>query len=874
MLTTPQKPRLNQRRNNSPIKSLALRSVRGKADSYGILAPKSSVRLGLLLVASILLVAGKKPQKSPAKTADTTPLFEPLSHKSYAEILANYSFVGDFSPKEPERDVSNEIFWRYPYVLPQIEFPIEYDFTDLDAELPATRGKGRAIDHLNRGRMYFLAKEYTEAKNAWLSGRARYGKEYPEHRRSDYFVAYVFLQLARDLMRNTGGNFSEPNVKATFNNAATFLEWAFVLKADQSDPLLEKFTPKGLYNLAAIRWAYQRYAGAYGAADAGLNFLRETGRKDYRPQFYRMIAEAHIQNRSYLEAVQTLDQAIRHDAPRPQAAAGFARVGDIYFDLNNYELAEDAYGLSARVDEDLKQLSPAQQALRGESLFWLGRFSEAQGALHRALEGSPYRQETAPLPPTFRPWASLRIADGYLARAAQAREAAEKLGLKAMQREDRDSVCDELEDPKSTMVPPAAKPALAQYCTLIEKAKLDYYRVAHDYRSILPGQIAAVRSACLELPYYGGHNVRHARELLEASKSSELPLVAIELGWACQVGSYTQRERSPEMLNRVKKFFENYPSSRFLASFVEPVREFQATQIRPYFEQGDIYRALSFFEKNRRNLFSKVDDELAVRLFVAYADTGQSRKAAEFWQQHHEDEPDGDLKVLREAIVAAEMADKKSGKDWDKRNTQFAKNLVKRSWQITPEKQALNYIHRFLQVSSLDDHLDWLMKLARSWSLKNPDYACDLELPLLSRAYDKAPSRSAADVLPRLTAMINAKLPDLFKFDSSCALSMLELEQRVMRRRPPVDEFGLASGESQVTALAARYAARQTWPMTGDFLHMFWTISEHTFNDGDKSSAEILWKILRDRAPEGSPESQFAKARLDPVRTETEKMWN
>ena len=69
-------------------------------------------------------------------------------------------------------------------------------------------------------------------------------------------------------------------------------------------------------------------AGAFGAAETGLNFLRKTGRKEYRPVFHRMAAEAHIKNRSYLDAARELDTAIRQDPEPTEAAAAFARVGD------------------------------------------------------------------------------------------------------------------------------------------------------------------------------------------------------------------------------------------------------------------------------------------------------------------------------------------------------------------------------------------------------------------------------------------------------------------------------------------------------------------------------------------------------------------
>jgi hypothetical protein len=55
---------------------------------------------------------------------------------------------------------------------------------------------------------------------------------------------------------------------------------------------------------------------------------------------------------------------------------------------------------------------------------------------------------------------------------------------------------------------------------------------------------------------------------------------------------------------------------------------------------------------------------------------------------------------------------------------------------------------------------------------------------------------------------------------------------------------------------------------------MFWTIAEHLNDDGDPRSAKLMWQVLRDKGPIGAPETQFAKARLDPTRTELEKMWD
>ena len=106
------------------------------------------------------------------------------------------------------------------------------------------------------------------------------------------------------------------------------------------------------------------------------------------------------------------------------------------------------------------------------------------------------------------------------------------------------------------------------------------------------------------------------------------------------------------MLERVTKFADAYPESRFLASFAEPVREFQASHIDEYFTAGDGYRALSFFEKNRKLLFPKVTPELATRLFTTYVDVHRSEAAASTALMSRGLENDGDgLSVSAPGLV-------------------------------------------------------------------------------------------------------------------------------------------------------------------------------------------------------------------------------
>jgi hypothetical protein len=148
--------------------------------------------------------------------------------------------------------------------------------------------------------------------------------------------------------------------------------------------------------------------------------------------------------------------------------------------------------------------------------------------------------------------------------------------------------------------------------------------------------------------------------------------------------------------------------------------------------------------------------------------------------------------------------------------------------------------------------------LARHWGKADERYLCDLEYPILSRLYDAAPARRA-EVGERVHSLADERLPQLFRVDETCGLSLLELEAKSLKGKPDV--------------LTKRFLARRDWPLTGAFLHLYWTIAEQVHDTGTRADAEALWTVLKDKGPAGSPEVQFAKARLDPTKTEFERMW-
>ena len=765
----------------------------------------------------VLPKALKSKRVAAARSAQTPQKPTPKQISVYQDIVNSYVFVGDFSEKPEGRTVSDELFWTYRYKLPEVIFEPVFEFEDVAREFPATKGSDRPAEHINRGRVLFLQGEYEEAKSVWATALNRFGKTYPFNRRNDYFMALAFMQLAAMEYKKTP-DWQAPLVRSHLSNAATFLSWAFIVKKDDPDELLDTVAPKQLYNLAAIYFMYQRKPGAYGAAQTGLDYLRRTGRADYRPQLRRILAESLIAGRAYLEAVQEFDTAIRQDQDPRQAAAMFARVGDIYFDLHNYELAEDAYTMAGRIDEELRAFHPMQLVLRGESLFWLGKFSEAQKIFYYALNGSPDRQSRARLSKDSAAFALMRIADAYLARKQNA------------------------------------------------QARLNYFRVIREYRDTEAARMAAIRHACLELPFYEGKNINHARAELEKVKtttgSDGLPPPVVELGWACQVASYAERERTRDMVERVRTFSAQYPESRFLKSLTEPVRAVQADRIQDYLAPYDPYNAISFFEKNRKNLFPKVDEPLGARLFRAYVDVNRSAPAKEFWGAYERKSTDSD-KLLVQAIAASEFKTRtKSDPNWTKVNQDIAATLTKTPLPLEPTPEVSRQLTRLLaQPKGSEPHLPWIYSLAKTWSAKDKKFVCDLEYPLLSLTYErKATSRVAGlDVKAEVTRLITTHLPAAFAEEGSCAFSLLDLEAKLFA--------------SEAGVLAERYLKREAWGINDATVRFFWGAAERAWDAGAKEKAKALWQLIADKGPKGSPEVSFAKSRLDPTQTEFEQLW-
>jgi tetratricopeptide (TPR) repeat protein len=731
-----------------------------------------------------------------------------VKDQSFESILKSYLFINDFNPKEGTRQNSDELFWKYELRFPETRFEVELDFANVSIEMPQTIGSGREYEHINMGRSLFLAGKYDEARKIWLTGRQNFGKNYPFHRRNDYFIALSFLKLAEKKMKTEGLGYEDSKIKNLMVNAATFLSWAFILKRDNRDEILDQISPRGLYNLAAIYFNYKRYAAAYGAAESGLNYLRATGRKEYRSQLRRFVIEGYLQQQSYLSALQDIDTAIRQDPDPKMAAILFSRAGDIYFALNNYELAEEQYAIANQINREIGRFLPSQYVLRGESLFWLAKFKDAIDNFSFALDLSGDRANLGELDQEYAAVSRLRIADSFLALKEN------------------------------------------------ERAKLEYFRVIREFRGTPEAGIARMRSACLELPEYDGNNVLHARAELQKLKKEEdsLPNDAVELAWSCETASYTQRERTAGMIERVREFANKYPDSKFLDSMVQPIKDVRANKIHEYFDKQKPYAATAYFEKMRTKLYPKIDNDIATKLFESYVDTQRSAKAKEFYTAYVAHSPDSDAKQLRIAIFLAEVDQSAA---FQVESKKLASTLTKRSWKLPESEQNLLAVERLRSRPNITLNLPWILNIASHWRESNSKMLCSLEYPILSQILkSKVASGSHRAAL---LSTIDRELPQLMEVDEACGVSMLSQEVEILKN------------ESQ--KLSDRFLSRRPWPMTKPLTSLYWEVSEISARNNARKATEDLWRHIIDKAPKDAPEQSFAKIRIDQLGTEYDQLF-
>ncbi|MCB9228208.1 MAG: hypothetical protein H6618_01215 [Deltaproteobacteria bacterium] len=789
---------------------------------------RTSLRsLHKISVASLYILAGLCLLWNDAKAAPAPS--RDLSRASFSDIIRYYQFVGDFAQHEPARDISKEFFWRYPFPLPKAEFPIKHSMGESDRELPLTPGSERPAQHMNYGRVLFRRKNFEEARKVWLAARAKYGTSWDFHRRNDYFIALAYLRISEQIFHQLDEQTNRSEVRLSYSNAATFLSWAFVKKQTLNDPALEAITPEALYNLAAIYFRFDRYNGAHSTAELGLNYLRKTGRRDFRPELRRIILETWIRDHNYLRAVQEIDTMIRQDPNPEQASHGFARAGDIYFDLNNYELAEEAYRMSQAIQHQTNKILPLTFLLRGESLFWAGKFSEAQKAIRFALDSLSFRHSVGTIPEEFRAWGLLRFADAWLARFRQ-----------AVDQQDESNALHAR-----------------------NKTKIAYFNVIHDFPGTEAAEIAAVRQACLMLPEYQGNNVRHARDYLNDIFTKHYSSELLELAGSCEVLSWGRREKNDTFVKKLKSFYERFPQSRFLSQFIQPLRELRSGHLKEYLDAGEDHKAILYFEMNRNKLFQKLTEKVKSQLFLAYLKSNQSEKAAEFYDAYRKETPDSSQKKIDLALFLSEIIDISGKNIWKNRQDQLIMTLIQEPPKIQKSDEMTTHIQRIIQSSSAPLHQKWLYQAFSTQEEASTQYLCESIYPVFS-GYRKTITepQDLRKLWQQLSSLTRTLFPDLFSQSLPCSQAFLDLERSIGMEQDFLPEY------------ANSWLTRMEWPHKKITAPLIWLAAKSLKDDqAAPDTRDKLLLYLKNLPKKDYPESAFAAALLDQQRTETGRLW-
>jgi tetratricopeptide (TPR) repeat protein len=780
---------------------------------------KRLINILYLVTAAVILISAANPSPKNKRKQEISRE-QDLTKASFKEILDRYVFVADFNQKPAERNVSKEFLWKYPLKPPPVQFPLDLNLEDLRTMIFQVRGIGPKVEGLNVGRVAYMQGDHDLAHAIWLQGRQEFKDDVATNKIFEFYMGVNALTSYKKKLDQKNVDENDQNIKGYLQRAAYFFAATYILRRDVPDERITVHAPWALYNLAVIYHRFDRMPSVYGAATEGLSVLLSQGKTLHRAQFRQLLAEAHIKNQDPVSAIQELDTAIRQDPDPAQAARIFNRAADIYYDFNNYELASDLYGLASAIDRERMVYNPGHAMLRGESEFWLGRFAEAERLLMGAADyslkmpGSDWLHRSGMMP-----WVWLRIADTKLVRSATA-SAAERKKLQ-------------------------------------DQARLAYFKVQTEFPKTEASRIAEVRGACMEMPKYEGQNVKHARELLaDVKEKKDIPEILMELVWACDAGSYSQREKTDRMVDKIKEFSDKYPNSKFLDDMIPPVREVNASKIDEYFDKKNWEEATDFFEQKRSTLFSKVSPKLAANLWEAYVSTSRSADAIEYWPQAVKSIQD-DSDALRQAAFLFEAVADKKGSKLRADLTGLNKKLMTRKWRGKPSPRSIQNLSRVYVTK--DAHLGyvWMMNIADSWSAGDEDALCSVIFPLLSRVTADRHSTAQAKnaVLERLTSRKDDEISAIK--DSGCKQSWIDLEARVLGKK----------------VLEKKYAARAAWPLEGAWLERLWTWSEELNTQGRREDAKSIWKRIAEKAPSDSFEAKMAKTRLDPRKTEYESLW-
>ncbi len=754
-----------------------------------------------------------KPTSTPQKKA----LINKSKATSFDDIISSYLFIGDFSTKSESPSPTGDNFWRYPFKFEPFYPELDLKVEDIKSKSFRVIGGDELAKSMAKSRNEFLSGNIVEAQETLSQARSKWGLDPLMNRRSEFHLALINLTLLAELLKDKPVDYQiDEAIKKSMTRCAYFLSAVFILRKDLSDPEIDKHTLWGLYNLAVLYHKLERWSIMVGAIDQGLTEHLKQGRSDFRAKLRRMLAEIFIKGADYLSAIQEIDTTIRQDKNQKTAAQLFARAGDIYYALNNFDLAAAAYEQAHAIDKLNKNIDPTRALFYGESKFWLGQYADASKLLDSAER------------------ASLQSNNDWLASSGQ-------LSWLGLRRRD-------------------AASAMARTKEDLSRVRLGYFQVEEQFKGSEPARIAKVRGICTELPTFEGNNVRHAREELQLLIKENLPEKLMESTEACYTESYSQREKTDLMVEKVKQFADKYPQSKALERMIPAVVDVKSETIQEYFSKKQYDLATELFEKRRNILYQNISPSLAKQLFVAYTTLYRSEKANEFWTTLNAPSNKSLLADLNPLLVLSYLADTSPiTNPKTPLNNAWKQAIIQASKPSIPENaNNSELLRRIIQSQpSNAEVVKTIFGIISSWN-KDREWKriCDEEMPLLQKLKKLNPNKD-----PSITAVLKSQkssaIKDLLAVDTSCFHSWIQLERETLN----------------LTELKSNYLERAEWPLTGPWLESVWLIAEKFHQNKQSENAQALWqKIVKDAGAD-TIEHKLAKDRLDEVKPESEKIW-
>lgn len=751
------------------------------------------ISLHILFVLSIFLISSSVTKKKTVTKEE--------SDKSFHEVIDNYYFVADFRLKPSTRSPLSHYFWKYPIKIQPVSFDLKEIFWSPEL-FPVTEGEGLIYQHLNRARVFYLDKNFETARKTLLSAKARAESDFKYLKRINYFIALTFLAEIPQLEQvdtkddEEASEQKDLDIKKHYSNASNFLVNAFYTSSD--DPLLQKKRINALYVISGINFRYSSYMYAFKFINLGLEVLAKEGLTTHYMDFLRMKGYILQKAGHYLEAIKVYDLALRQDhITKREAALILTQVANIYFDLNNYELAEDLYEKASLVD--IGSFTPLTYVLRGECLFWMNDLDGSSSMLQKSLdsENFSYIPESDHLGKDNFEFASLRLADIYLAKKD------------------------------------------------VKKASLEYFKLKHMDRYSYYGQIADIREGCLDFNSFEGKNITHIRTMFQEYYDTLTDENLKELSLACLTMSYKDTD---EIVEKSKLFLQAYPESDFIESMRLPLIKKQASLINTYFSKGKKEDAIKFFETNRSSLFKNIDNKVRLQLFEAYTDLYSYDKAEEFYPnyiKHVKELKTKDNSYNRALVrIACFLRQIKNSKQYLKDSSWVVKELESVSWsKVVLDNLYESYIDRFVLKHEKKD-LGWILSMVEGIdSSKNPEFKCKYIYDVYSLLTDEMSYKELINLgLDKKLEKDFLTLEDLVKSNETCSDKLVDIDKKLY-----INNLDVLVKKCQSYTFMSKHMA-----------FVCWNIAQSIENK-KSSDASLIYKKIIDLAPKDSSELSLSK---------------